>query len=115
MLVLEGILFTVLYLICFFYLYVLVMGIYRAHLAGKLSKFLLVLCLPAVLLGIIFDVLANIFIATFVFRKFPRQWLVTTRLIQIKNNPLEHQHNKALAQYICEHMLDIFDPTGDHC
>lgn len=107
--------FILLYLLCFFYLYVLVMGIYRAYLAGRLNKFLLVICLPAVLIGIVFDVVANLTIAVIVFRKLPREWLVTTRLIKIQNNPLEHAHNKALAKYICDNMLDIFDPSGNHC
>ena len=91
------------------------MGIYRAYLAERLNKFLLVICLPAVAIGIIFDVVANIFIATVVFRKLPKEWLVTTRLQKIQSNPLEHIHNKALAKYICDNMLDLFDPTGNHC
>lgn len=107
--------FILLYLLCFFYLYILVMGIYRAYLAGRLNKFLLVICLPAVLIGIVFDVVANLTIAVIIFRKLPREWLVTTRLIKIQNNSLEHAHNKALAKYICDHMLDIFDPSGNHC
>lgn len=103
------------YLLAFFYVYILVMGIYRAYLKKQLSIFLLILCTPAVMVGVIIDVLANIFIATIVFRKPPKQWLVTTRLQQIQNNPLEHIHNKALAKYLCNNMLDIFDPNGDHC
>jgi len=91
------------------------MGIYRAHLDNRLSNFLLVICAPAVILGVIFDVVANLTIASVVFRKLPREWLVTTRLKKIQDNPLEHVHNKALAKYICENMLDIFDPTGNHC
>lgn len=76
---------------------------------------MLILCLPAVALGILFDVLANLTIATIVFRKLPREWLVTTRLIKIQNDPNEHIHNKILAKYICDNMLDIFDPSGNHC
>lgn len=106
---------VVIYLIVFFYLYILVMGVYRAYLAKRLNLFILTICLPAVIIGLLFDVLANIFIATIVFRKLPQEWLVTTRLIKIQNNPLEHVHNRALAKYICNHMLDIFDPTGNHC
>lgn len=115
MLILYGLGIIILYLICFFYLYVLVMGIYRAYLSERLNRFLLVICLPVLVLGILFDVVANLTIATVVFRKLPREWLVTTRLIKIQNNPLEHVHNKALAKYICEHMLDVFDPNGNHC
>lgn len=91
------------------------MGIYRAHLSNKLNKFLLCICLPAVVIGILFDIFANIFIATIVFRKLPQEWLVTTRLIKIQNNPLENIYNRALAKYICNSMLDIFDPNGNHC
>ena len=107
--------FVLLYLVIFLYIYILVMGIYRAYLSKRLSTFMFVVCLPAVLIGIVVDVLANIFIATAVFRRLPREWLVTTRLIKIINNPLEDIHNRALAKYICNNMLDIFDPNGDHC
>lgn len=104
-----------LYLVVFFYLYILVMGIYRAYLAGRLSPFLLTICTPAVIIGAMFDIFCNIFIATVVFRKLPQEWLVTTRLTKIQNNPLEHIHNRALAKYLCNNMLDIFDPYGSHC
>ncbi|ASJ79182.1 hypothetical protein P26059A_0030 [Curvibacter phage P26059A] len=104
-----------LYLVIFFYLYVLVMGIYRVHLQDRLKGFLFVLCVPAVVVGLLFDVFANLFIATFVFWQLPREWLVTTRLTKIKSNPLEHWKRRYIAQYVCEHILDVFDPNGDHC
>lgn len=104
-----------LYLLAFFYLYILVMGVYRAYLAKRLNWFLIIILAPTVIFGVIFDVLANIFIASIVFRALPREWLVTTRLIKIQNNPREHIHNRALANYICNSMLDIFDPSGNHC
>lgn len=91
------------------------MGIYRAHLQKKLGWFLLTILAPAVIIGILFDIFANIFIATIAFRKLPQELLVTTRLTKIMNNPLEHVHNRALAKYVCNHMLDIFDPSGSHC
>jgi hypothetical protein len=50
---------SVLYLWIFWYLYVLIMGFYRAYLANKLSKVALVLAMPAILAGFIVDLLAR--------------------------------------------------------
>lgn len=110
-----GILSIAAYLVLFFYMYILVMGIYRAHLQKKLKGFVFALCLPAVIVGILFDVFANLLIATIVFWQLPRELLVTDRLIKIKSNPLEHWKRKYIAQYICDNLLDVFDPNGDHC
>jgi hypothetical protein len=112
---LVGLATLVLYLIVFFYLYVLVMGIYRVYLQGRLKGLLFGLCAPVVLVGLVFDVFANLFIAPFIFWKLPREWLVTTRLIKIKADPNAYWKHKYIAQYVCEHILDVFDPNGDHC
>lgn len=103
----------ILYLWLFWGVYVLVMGLYRAHLQGRLTKLTLVLGLPFIAIGYLMDILANIFIATIVFMELPKEWLVTSRLIR-------HQHEgygwrALLSFYICEHLLDVFDPKGNHC
>lgn len=105
-------LYTILYLWCFWALYVLVMGLYRAHLNHKLSKFIYFLAAPFLLLGLIVDFLANITLASIVFLDIPREWLVTARLK--KYVPKDNWRGK-LARYICDNLLDIFDPTGNHC
>ena len=98
----------------FWALYILVMGIYRAHLSGRLSKVGYVLGLPLVVLGYAVDILAQYTIATAYFMDWPRrgEWLVTDRLIRYSGGT---GWRKAKADWICTHLLDVFDPSGNHC
>ena len=101
------------FLWAFWGMYALVMGIYRAHLSHRLKGLVLVLSLPFVAVGYLMDVFANLTIASLVFLEPPREWLVTDRLKR-------HMHKSKgwrflLAKYICDHLLDVFDPSGDHC
>ena len=48
-----------------------------------------------------------------VFQEWPREMLVTSRLIRYING--ESGWRRDLAQGICDALLDIFDPTGSHC
>lgn len=104
---------TVGFLWVFWGMYVLVMGIYRAHLSRRLHGLTLVLSLPFVAIGYLMDVFANLTVANFVFLELPHEWLVTDRLQR-------HMHKSKgwrfwLAKYICDHLLDVFDPSGNHC
>jgi hypothetical protein len=100
----------------FWGLYVLVMGIYRAHLAKRLTPVTTALSLPFVLLGYAMDVLTNITVASLVFLEPPREFLVTTRLQRhIASTYARGGWRKRLATWVCDHLLDVFDPTGDHC
>lgn len=106
-------LWTIGFLWAFWGMYVLVMGIYRAHLDRRLKGLVLVLSLPFVAIGCLMDVFANVTIASLVFLEPPREWLVTDRLQR-------HMHKSTgwrfwLAKYICDHLLDVFDPSGNHC
>ena len=101
------------YLWLFWLAYVLVMGLYRAYLARRLTPLTYVLAAPVVVLGFVMDAAANLSIATLVFVEFPREWLVTDRLIRINRGP--DGWRRRLATSICERLLDVFDPTGDHC
>lgn len=94
-------------------LYVLVMGLYRAHLARKLTPLTYALGAPWLALGLAADVIVNLTVASVVFLEPPREWLVTDRLQR-------HIFGSAgwrfeLADWICNHLLDVFDPTGNHC
>ena len=104
---------TIIYLWLFWGLYVLVMGIYRAHLAKRLSRAGYVMGLPWVTAGYVIDILANLTIATALFLEPPREWLVTTRFIRYKAGPPGWR--RSIADWVCTHLLDDFDPTGDHC
>ncbi|MFV0602022.1 MAG: hypothetical protein ACK5NE_09445 [Brachymonas sp.] len=70
------------YLYAFWCAYVLVMGIYRAHLSRRLVGLNKMLALPVVGFGYLMDVAANLFIAPLVFLDWPREALVTARLIR---------------------------------
>ena len=103
-----------LYLWVFWGLYVLVMGIYRAYLAGRLTTTTKLLGAPFVLAGIVMDVLANLTLAGLVFVELPREWLVTDRLQRHVRTPTSAWRTR-LATWVCDHLLDVFDPRGDHC
>lgn len=124
-----------LYLWALWYAYILVMGLYRAHLAGRLTRFTYFLAIPALLIGYAMDVLANITIASAMFAELPRvriemrvvsrlglsmkvpaidvEWLVTDRLKRYIAS--EAGWRADLATLVCTHLLDYFDPTGEHC
>jgi hypothetical protein len=107
------VLYTALFLWAFWYVYIVVMGLFRAHLQGRLKGFVFVLALPAIIVGYLMDVLANLTVASVVFLEPPREWLVTDRLSRyIAGYPGWRQK---LAAWICDHLLDVFDPSGDHC
>lgn len=105
---------TLLFLYVFWALYILVMGVYRAHLSGRMSKAAYVLGVPWVLLGYTVDIIAQYTIATLYFVDLPKkgEHLVTDRLIRYSAGS---GWRKAKADWICTHLLDLFDPRGDHC
>lgn len=104
-----------LYLWIFFMLYIFVMGVYRAHLAGRLSRTLLVLCGPAVLLGIIVDVVTQYTVATVLFLDLPRssEYTVTKRFKRYIYEGAGWRSR--VAAFVCDNLLDPFDPTDNHC
>lgn len=104
---------TLAYLWAFWMIYILVMGLYRAYLDKRLSKLMIVLVSPVLLLGLLFDVLANVTVATILFWEFPKEALVTTRLSRyIKTDTTwRRRHSK----WVCTKLLDPFDPSNNHC
>ena len=102
-----------LFLWVFYGLYVLVMGVYRAHLSGNLKWYHYCLLGPWVAVGFSVDVVCNITLAAITFWEIPKEWLVTTRLTRYRAKGTPEQ--QSIAAFICEDLLDLFDPTGDHC
>ncbi len=94
--------------------FVLIMGLYRAHLNRRLRGLNKVLAAPNVVIGLFLDVLVNLTWATIVFRELPREWLVTTRL-QRHLHDKRHSWRRERARWWCEQVLDPLDPTGTHC
>lgn len=94
-------------------LYVLVMGLYRAKLQGRLSRVALVLGFPVYAIGYLLDVFVQMTVASVLFLELPREGLVTGRLTRhIKRGK---GWRRDLARWICFHLLDPFDPHGVHC
>jgi hypothetical protein len=106
-------LWTIGFLWAFWGMYVLVMGIYRAHLSHRLKGLVLVLSLPFIVIGYLMDVFANVTIASLVFLELPREWLVTSRLQRYIAHGTGWRAAK--ARWICDNLLDVFDPSGEHC
>lgn len=104
---------AVLLLWVFWAFYVLIMGIYRAYLAKRLGLVNLILGAPFVLVGLFLDAFVNLVIAPIIFFDSPREWLVTTRLIRYRNCDSAWRRN--IATFICDNLLDVFDPSGNHC
>lgn len=109
----HSILAVILYLYAFWCVYILVMGLYRVHLQCKLTGLNKILAYPIVIIGMFIDIFANIAIAPFIFLDLPKELLVTTRLIRYRNRDAGWRNK--LATYICDNLLDVFDPDGDHC
>lgn len=105
----------VIFLILLWYAYILVMGLYRAHLMGRLHGLAKWLAYPAVIVGWLMDWLANVVIASVVFAEPPARWneLVTDRLSRYVRGPMGRR--RTLALWVCVHLLDYIDPTGTHC
>ena len=105
----------ILFLWAFWYAYIIVMGLYRAKLNNRLSTPAKLLGAPALLIGYVMDVFAQYTLATLIFREWPRrgEHLVTDRLQRYMAYPQGSRYIK--ARWICENLLDPFDPTGKHC
>lgn len=106
---------VLLYLLVFWYLYVLVMGFYRASLDGRLTGMVKWLAAPAVVTGVAVDLLANLTIATVMFAELPAKplELVTGRLTRYIDGAPGWRRTRAM--WVCHTLLDLFDPRGVHC
>lgn len=97
----------------FWALYVFTMGLYRSFLAGRLRGLPLLLASPFVIVAFVLDFLFQVTVFTVVFWDRPRHWLVTHRLRAYMRG--RNTWRRRLADYLCKHLLDPFDPTGAHC
>ena len=112
---LTAVLWVLGYLYLFWIAYIVVMGLYRAHLQKRLSNMAKVLAAPVIAIGVAMDVIAQYTLATVVFVEFPplREPLVTIRLGRyIRGN---YGWRSKLANWVCTNLLDVFDPSGYHC
>ena len=97
-------------------LFVAIMGFRAAKLAGKLSKPVFVLALPALAVGVLFDFLLQV-VSTPIWLDPPRELLLTLRLdryLTIKNPTGLNAYRQRVAKWVCSNMLDPFEVSG-HC
>lgn len=91
--------------------YLAVMSLKRAKDAGQLSKTALVFGAPVLWVGYLLDAFVNITLMSIVLLEFPKEILVTDRLIR---------HSKAESGwrlkvvYWFQPLLDPYDPSGKH-
>lgn len=97
----------------FYVFYVFTMGVYRVQLAGKLTGLSKVLLMPFVVVAVLMDVACQMTVATVVFLELPKELLVTARLQRYLRG--EDGWRKTIALYVCNNLLDPFDPNGKHC
>lgn len=90
--------------------YLAVMNLKRAEyrLSDTQRAFAMLIYYP----GLLLDALVNIFVLTFVMLELPREWLVTPRVSRLKNDT---GWRGIIARWLCDTLLDDFDPSGCHC
>jgi hypothetical protein len=89
------------------------MALYRAKKEKKLTKVALVLGYPILIVGAILDFIVNISIFTLLFAELPKELLVTHRLTRHIKTGTGYRYK--MAKWICENLLDHFDPSNTHC
>ncbi len=110
---------AVVYIWIFWLAYVVIMGFYRAYLDKRLNSVTFAMASPVLVVGYVLDMLCQYTLASLLFWDWPESWLkermVTSRLQRYtKQGPAAGWRYK-VATYICDNLLDPFDPTGDHC
>ena len=79
----------------------------RLHPVAKFHAYFVIL--PV---GYVVDALLNLMVCA-IFLRIPRDWLLTGTLKRTINN--NDGWRCATAAWICEHLLNQFDPKGRHC
>jgi len=79
----------------------------------RLSWYQKALALPLILVFWAADVAVNVVVASPLFLELPEEFLTTDRLSRHARGPKNWRWH--IADWVCRVLLDIFDPTGDHC
>ena len=69
---------------------------------------------PVLICMVLIDVFAQLTLCTIIFLDLPQEWMVTLRLRRYKLQENMNWRKKA-AQFVCEKLLNPFDPTKEHC
>jgi hypothetical protein len=96
------------------------MNLKRARDAGKLPVAARWVGYPILFLGVAADFFYNVVLGTVIFQEWPREWLLTARLQRTLRDPDPGKawwtySRKTVARWLCDNLLDPFDPGGSHC
>lgn len=91
--------------------YLAVMNLKRARDAGTLTRTAYWLGMPMFVAGITLDVLVNCVVMTVLLLELPRETTVTARLRRYKH---DNRWRGRVARWFALHLLDTFDPSGQH-
>lgn len=91
--------------------YCAVMNIKRVRDMGKLTKLGMAFGYPTLVIGLVLDLLVNVFVMTLILLELPRELTVTSRL---KRHHRESSGWRLSIVKFFEPVLDPLDPTGDH-
>lgn len=91
-----------------------VMNLSRAREAGTLQSLALLAAYPVLWVGLILDLIVNLFIASPLLLDFPRETTVTAKLGRLIRTKPDSWRGKC-AFWFCSVFLDTFDPSGKHC
>lgn len=105
------------FLWAFWYMIICNLSIYRLYLLKRLSMSAFTFGAPAIIFGLILDVLLQYTVATVFFFDLPakKERLVTQRLTRYIKGSRQRGWRYEWACWICHKMLDAFDPSGVHC
>lgn len=101
--------FITFYLLWIFYLSV--MNLKPVKDTGGLNKTCLYLGMPVLIIGLLLDLIANVFIMSLILLELPKETTVTKRLKRHKRESTGYRLK--IAEWF-ESILDAFDPSGDH-
>lgn len=90
--------------------YCAVMNIKRVRDMGKLTKLGMAFGYPTLVIGLVLDLLVNVFVMSIVLLEIPREWTVTSRLKRHQNST---GWRLSVVKFF-EPVLDPLDPSGDH-
>ena len=111
MIILSYFLYSFLCLYFLWIFYLAVMTLKRARDANLLTKNATAFGVPVLIVGLVLDFIANVFVMSLMLLELPKETTVTARL---------KRHNKESTGWRlsivkwAEPLLDTFDPSGDH-
>jgi hypothetical protein len=108
-----AVIYTLLFIYLFWVFYLGVMSLWRAHRDGLIGPVAYVPGYLTLAIGAVMDVVFNATLGSLLFFERPYEVFFTKRLQ--RHIRTGGGWRRKLALWLCHHLLNPFDPTGDHC